>query len=211
MSRRSLILIGGGGHCKACIDVIEATDEYNITGILDVAAKVGTSISGYPVIGTDDDIAEMPVDAWFLITIGQIKSPVLRQRIFSRLKETGRTLATVIAPSAILANRCKIGPGTIIMHRAVVNTDVSIGGNCIINTGAIVEHDSTLGDEVHLSTQSVVNGGCRIGNGTFIGSGAVIVQGITVTASCVIGAGAVVIKDITTAGTYVGNPCYKIH
>ncbi len=27
---KEIILIGGGGHCKACIDVIEQTGFYNI-------------------------------------------------------------------------------------------------------------------------------------------------------------------------------------
>ena len=29
---RDIILIGGGGHCKSCIDVIEMTNKYNIIG-----------------------------------------------------------------------------------------------------------------------------------------------------------------------------------
>ena len=31
-----LILIGGGGHCHACIDVIESTQKFQIIGIIDI-------------------------------------------------------------------------------------------------------------------------------------------------------------------------------
>ena len=55
----NIILIGGGGHCKACIDVIEAQGEYKITGILDVPSHVGQVILNYPIIGTDEDISEL--------------------------------------------------------------------------------------------------------------------------------------------------------
>ena len=35
IKNKKLILIGGGGHCKACIDVIELENKYKIMGILD--------------------------------------------------------------------------------------------------------------------------------------------------------------------------------
>ncbi len=41
MNKPNIILIGGGGHCKACIDVIEQENKYTIAGIIDVPEKVG--------------------------------------------------------------------------------------------------------------------------------------------------------------------------
>jgi len=35
----NIILLGAGGHCKSCIDVIEAEGKFTIVGILDVANK----------------------------------------------------------------------------------------------------------------------------------------------------------------------------
>ena len=57
--KQPIILIGGGGHCISCIDVVEKTDQYEILGILDVKAKVGTKIGKYEVIGTDDEIPKL--------------------------------------------------------------------------------------------------------------------------------------------------------
>ena len=68
-----LVLIGGGGHCKSCIDVIENTKKYQIIGILDTELAVGSRLLGYEVLGDDSIIqilAKKRVE--FLITIGQI-------------------------------------------------------------------------------------------------------------------------------------------
>ena len=72
---KKLYLIGGGGHCKSCIDVIEQTQEYKIEGIFDVKERVGEKVLGYEIIGDDNDIEKYQEDQnYFLITIGQIKT-----------------------------------------------------------------------------------------------------------------------------------------
>ena len=37
--KEKIILIGGGGHCRACIDVIEQEGRFTIAGIVDVPEK----------------------------------------------------------------------------------------------------------------------------------------------------------------------------
>ena len=74
-----IILIGGGGHSYSCIDVIESSGKYVITGILDKNKKIGSSILGYPVIGSDSDISRIiNKNINFLITVGQLDSPETR-------------------------------------------------------------------------------------------------------------------------------------
>ena len=43
---KKIILIGAGGHCKSCIDVIEEEKKFEIVGIIDNFRK--KSIFGYP-------------------------------------------------------------------------------------------------------------------------------------------------------------------
>ena len=38
------------GHCKSCIDVIEAENQYQIKGILDIKEKLGQSLLGYKIM-----------------------------------------------------------------------------------------------------------------------------------------------------------------
>ena len=39
--KEKIILIGGGGHCKSVIDIIETENKFQIAGILDLPEKVG--------------------------------------------------------------------------------------------------------------------------------------------------------------------------
>ena len=53
---KQIILIGGGGHCKSVIDVIEQEDKFKIAGIIDKSELLDSNILGYPVIGNDLDL-----------------------------------------------------------------------------------------------------------------------------------------------------------
>jgi sugar O-acyltransferase (sialic acid O-acetyltransferase NeuD family) len=191
-----LILFGGGGHCRSCIDVIEMEKKFRIAGIIDVAEKVGQSVLSYPIIGTDDDLSRLIKKyRHFLITIGQIESADVRMAKYEYLKTLEVSFPVIISPFAHVSKHSRISAGTIIMHNVTVNTGAQIGVNCIINTGAIIEHDVNIGDHCHISTGAIVNGGTKIGAKTFIGSnsatrqyieigeGAFIKSGVTVPVS----------------------------
>lgn len=205
MKKEKIILVGGGGHCKSCIDVIEATGKYIIAGIVEKEAKIGTEILDYPVIGCDDDLPELVNDSTsFLITVGQIKSPAIRIKLYDTLKRLGAKLPVIISPLAHVSNHAKIGEGTIVMHQALVNADATVGVNCIINTKALVEHDSTIGNNCHISTASVINGECVVNDNCFIGSNSVLINNIKIGADAIIGSGSNIVRDITESGTYIG-------
>jgi len=172
--RKKLILLGGGGHCKSCIDVIEQEGKYKILGILDRKESVGQTVLDYTVIGTDDDLDPYVTQGCsFLITVGQIKSPAIRHKLSHLLNKSNATLATVVSPRAYVSQHALVGEGTIVMHDAVVNAAASVGKHCIINTKALVEHDATIEDLCHISTSAVINGGVKVQEGTFFGSNAV--------------------------------------
>ena len=123
---QKLILLGGGGHCKSCIDVIEQEGKYKIVGILDVGELVGQKLLGYEYIGTDADISKYVDEGYaFLITVGQINTSSVRQKLFSLLNKNNAQIATVISPHAYLSKHADIGKGTIIMHDALVNASAS--------------------------------------------------------------------------------------
>lgn len=211
MEKIALILIGGGGHCKACIDVIEWEGNFTIAGVLDTQDKIGEQVLGYPILGTDEDIPNLIKEGYaFLITVGQIKSTELRKKLYDKLKSLNAKLATVISPYAVVSKHTKIEEGTIIMHTATVNASVMIGVNCIINTGSNIEHDVILGKHCHISTHAVINGNCTLGDEVFLGSGTIVSNGLTIFNEVVLGAGSLVYKSINERGTFAGNPLRKI-
>ncbi len=74
-----ILLVGGGGHCRSCIDVIEQEGKYKIGGIVDVPEKLHQKILSYEIIATDSDLPNLVREyEFFLVTTGQIKSPVKR-------------------------------------------------------------------------------------------------------------------------------------
>lgn len=211
MDRKQIILIGGGGHCKACIDIIEEGNEYEIRGILDRKELVGTQVLGYEVIGTDDDISIYSGQGChFLITVGQIKTALIRKKIFEKLLIINAQIATVISPKAHVSRHAYVGKGTIVMHAVTINAAARIGENCILNTGSNVEHDSTVGDHTHISTSAIINGNCYVGSEVFIGSQVTLLNQINITDHVVVGAGSVVVDHIEKEGIYVGNPAKRI-
>ncbi len=199
MKKPRIVLIGGGGHCKSCIDVIELEAKYEIAGIVDIKEKLRQSVLGYKIFATDDDLPNLAKEyQYFFITLGQIESPEKRISLFNDLKGLGGKLPVIISPFAYVSKHAEIGDGTIIMHHALINAGARIGSNCIINTTALIEHDVTIEDHCHIATGAVINGGVKVGSGTFFGSGAVCREYIEVGENVIIGCGAKISKNIPT-------------
>ncbi len=210
MNALEIILVGGGGHCKSCIEVIESGKKYRIAGILDARLKKGDNLLGYPVLGSDEDEDIINKFRNFLITVGHIKDVSVRVKLFEYYQSRKVRFPVILASTAQVSRFATIQEGTIIMHHALVNAGARIGRNNIINSGAIVEHEVTTGDHTQISTSCVVNGQVTIGSRCFIGSNAVVNNNISICDNVVVGAGSVVIHDITQPGIYAGNPARRI-
>lgn len=204
--KHPLILIGGGGHCKSVIEVAESAG-YEIKGILDMPDEVGKEVlPGHKIIGIDEDIPQYVEECDFIITVGFIKNPALRIKLYNKVKAAGGRLATIIASTAHVSKYAELGEGTVIMHHAFVNAGAKIGDNCIINTFVNIEHDAEVGNQCHISTGTMVNGECKIGENCFIGSQSVCANCIEIASDIIVGAGSVVRKSIRVKGIYAGNP-----
>ena len=192
-----IILVGAGGHARACIDVIELFGQFKIAGLIEKDETYAHENLGYPVIGTDNDLQIIRQKYRnVLITVGQLKSPKTRIRLFNLLSHFDYSFPFIISPIAYVSKHAKIGDGTIVMHNVMVNANARIGKNCIINNKTLIEHDAVIGDHCHISTGAIVNGEVQVGEGTFIGSGAVTKQCVSIGTRCVIGAGAIIKTDI---------------
>ena len=203
--KNPLILVGGGGHCKSVIEAAESAG-YSILGVLDMPEEVGKKILSTKVIGTDDDIPSYVDQADFVITVGFIKNPTIRIKLYNKIKEAGGKLAIVIASTAYVSKYAEIGEGTVVLHQAFVNAGAKVGKNVILNTATNIEHDAVIGDHCHISTGTMVNGECKVGERCFIGSQSVLANCISVGDDIIVGAGSLVRKSIKEKGIYSGNP-----
>lgn len=209
-NKEAIVLLGGGGHCRSCIEVIETDERFFIAGIIDPNLVAGSEVSGYPVLGGDEQLEELRKSVKHaLVTVGQIKNSDLRKSLAQRAASYGYSFPVIIASSAIVSKHSQLGEGTIIMHKAFVNTTSSIGSHCIVNTFALIEHDCTVGDFVHLSTGSILNGGVTVGNNSFIGSGTIVRENALIGNNVCVGAGSLILHTIQEQGIYLGNPAIK--
>jgi sugar O-acyltransferase (sialic acid O-acetyltransferase NeuD family) len=201
VSEAVILLIGAGGHARACIDVIEQASGFGVGGLVGLADQVGDRVLGYPVLGTDADLATLRAEfAHALVVVGQIKSPEPRTGLFDRLRTLAYTLPVIVSPHAHVSRHARLGAGTIVMHGAVVNASAIVGCNCIINSQALVEHDAVIGDHCHIATAAAINSGVRVAAGSFVGSNSCVRQGVRIGERCIIGMGQRVLADCA-AGT----------
>ena len=188
-----IILVGGGGHCKSVIDVIEQEAQFEIAGIIDKPELLGSKILGYPVIGNDFDLENLAKKYQnALVTVGQIKSALAKIKLYDLAIKAGFTLPSIVSPSAYISKHSKIGNGTVIMGNVIVNANVSIGDNCIINSKALIEHDCLISSHCHISTNAIINGGVTIGSKSFIGSNVTTKNNIIIKENSFIKAGSLV-------------------
>jgi len=190
MSLPVILLVGAGGHARACIDVIELEGRFAIAGLVGLPEEVGGEVLGYPVLGTNQDLGRLKETyPNALVTVGQIKSPETRIHLFELLGAQGFSQPAIVSPKAYVSHHASLGSGSIVMHGALVNAGARVGQNCIINSQALIEHDAVIEDHCHISTGARVNGGARVGQGGFVGSGSVLREGIVLGEQCLVGMG----------------------
>lgn len=206
MTQASILLVGAGGHARACIDVIEQEGRFAIAGLVGLPDEVGSRVHGYQVLGMDNDLPSLLSNyTHALVTVGQIKTPEPRIRLFNLLQQNRCSLPVIVSPRAYVSPHATLNPGTIVMHGAVVNAGAFLGRNCIVNSQSLIEHDVLIADHCHISTAATINSGVHIGAGSFIGSNSSVRQCINIGERCLIGMGHQVLVDCE-AGTCMPSP-----
>ena len=172
---KKIIIIGSGGHARAVLDVILDSKKFKFAGFIDEDLKKKN------VIGNDQDLNKIfKKIRYAVIGVGQIKDPILRKKLYNKLKKIGYKLPVIRASTSYVSKSAIIKEGTVIMHGCIINFNAKVGNNVIINTKALIEHDVSIGDNCHISTNSTINGACVIGDNTFIGSNTVVVNNVKI-------------------------------
>ena len=91
----NLILVGGGGHCLSCIDIIEEINKFLVKGYIDIINK---NIKKYFYLGIDVYFLYYSIIRFLIfISIGQIKNSKNRELLFNNLSKRGYKFATIIS------------------------------------------------------------------------------------------------------------------
>jgi len=205
---KKIVLVGGGGHCKSILSSID-TNLYSDIVIIDSPEKVGDTVDGVLIAGTDDDLQKLYNGGYTkaFVTVGTTSCSQKRQNIYESLKKIGFSFPSIIDSSAVIAKSAVIEEGVFVGKNAVVNAGAQISRFSIINTGAIVDHDCCIGSFVHLSPGVILSGVATVGNNTHIGTGSCVKQCVTIGESTTIGMGSVVLRNIPSNCTAFGVPC----
>jgi sugar O-acyltransferase (sialic acid O-acetyltransferase NeuD family) len=203
-----LVVIGGGDQGRQVISTVEASGGDRVVGVLDRQLDVGSTVSGYPVLGSDADIDPLAYDhgaTGFVVAIG---FNALRATLTERLHahNPGLALTSVVHPSAVIAADATVGEGSIVLAGAVVGNATTVGRGALLGIRSSVDHDCTLGNYVSLAPGATVAGTVRIGMVTALGVGANVVHGRTIGQHTVVGAGSLVLDDIPEMVVAYGVP-----
>lgn len=201
MNRKSLVILGFGGHARSVADVALAAGWAQIV-FVDQNAREGEMLGEFAVHST------LPV-GWAEESMAFPAAGDNRRRE-AMCEAAPFPVATLIAPNANVGFRAQIMEGTFVGHMAHVGPQSQIGRGVILNTGCVIEHECSIGEFTHVSVNATVAGRCKIGAHVMLGAGATVIDGVSICEQAIIGAGAVVVDDIVEPKTYVGVPAKPV-
>lgn len=203
---RDVIIVGAGDHAAVVAETARLAG-WNVLGHL--APQAGDPALLGPHLGPDAAVLDHPTawpDMHFAVGLGFVDRP--SQSMFARITEallrSGRSLATIVHPSAVIAPSATIKDGVFIAANATVGTRALIETVTLVNTGSIIDHDCRLGSGVHLGVAARLCGRVQVGAGSLVGAGCVIRQGIEIGKNAIIGMGSVVVAGVPDGATVFG-------
>jgi len=205
---RPLVLVGAGGHAAVVADIARLLGT-DIAGLLTDGADVVADLVGHTILGGDALFEDAGFVAAhdFVVAIGGQRR---RTAVARDLAKKGACFATLVHPTAVIADRVTVGAGSVVMAGVIVNAGSRVGRHCILNTGASLDHHGQLADGVHLGPQAVLAGTVTAGEGAFCATNCTIIPNIAVGAWATVAAGAVVMRDVPDGATAIGNPARNI-
>jgi sugar O-acyltransferase (sialic acid O-acetyltransferase NeuD family) len=200
-----IILIGGGGHAKVVIETCRYLGR-TVLGFTDPDVS-RPECFGIKRLGDDAVLAAYgPADVELANGIGSVSLPLRRAERFRHFRERGFRFASVIHPSAIIAESARLGEGVQVMAGVVIQPSARLGDNVLVNTRASIDHDTVVGDHTHIGPGAVLCGNVHLGEACHVGAGACIIQSVVVGANSLVGAGAVVLRHVPAGSRAWGVP-----
>ncbi len=196
-----VILVGAAVFAEEVTDVCRAAGVRVAAWIEGIDRDRADASADPPILWVDDQAAYEP-GLPILPAIGS----VARRGIVERLVGEGRSLATLVHPSAVVAASATVEPGCVILPLVVLGARSRIGRGTIVNRGALIGHHTTIGEYAFVGPGANVASKVTIGPGAYLGIGSIVRDGLTIGEGAVLGAGAVAVGDVGAGVTVVGVP-----
>ena len=132
--------------------------------------------------------------------------PEPRNKIKTKVLDSGFELGRLIDPSAIISPTAIIEKGVIITSDCIVASSAYIGVNTAINVKTIVGHDVELSNDIVLSSMVNIGGFCIVGERTFIGMGSLVKEKISIGKEVIISMGSCIFSEVSDGLVVFCNP-----
>ncbi len=207
---KDLIVIGAGGYGREVIqwamDCNKKTPQWNILGFLDNNTKALDGVSSaYPILGADADWVPSKNQVFAVA----VADPEVKRRIVEKFSGRGAAFATIIHPTAFVAEGAAVGYGTIIYPQACISIQARIGAFCTIQTTGI-GHDAVIGDYSTISSFCNLMGHVTVGERVFMGSHCAVVPGVRIEDDAYVGVGSIVLRRVKKGTKVYGNPARRV-
>jgi sugar O-acyltransferase (sialic acid O-acetyltransferase NeuD family) len=169
MSKRTLLVLGAGGHGKAVAEAALLSGEWQQIAFVDDRWPALRETFGWPVVADVAGLAALGIPT--AGAIAAVGNNAVREQWIKAIRGAGLPLARVIHPRACVSASAVTGEGAAIMALAMVGVDAVIGEGAIVNANATVDHDARLGDYAHLGVGVQLAGGVTVGAGAWLQAG----------------------------------------
>jgi sugar O-acyltransferase (sialic acid O-acetyltransferase NeuD family) len=200
-----LIVVTAGGFGRE-VEAYARDAGFEVAGFLHDTHRYPGSLDG---LGLEDRVLG-PVEGYeprddevLAIGLGDIAP---RLATAEALLARGARLATVVHPTAWVADTAVLAPGVVIAPFAFVGPHARIGELSVLNTYASVGHDSVIGRCCVLAPYAVTNGRVTLEDEVFLATHATVTPRRTVGRRSVVSAGSVVLRDVPARSLASGNP-----
>jgi sugar O-acyltransferase (sialic acid O-acetyltransferase NeuD family) len=195
---KAILILGGKGGAKMCIDAIKYSGDYEIIGIIDSELRIGELVSDIPVLGGENLLRycfEYGIQK-ITVSFSSLNNLPLRESKIKLLKEIGFQFPNIIHPSALIESSVIIGEGNIVLSGSIIGSCAKVGDYNYINTGSIICHESIVGNNNHLAPNSVLAGRVILGNNTLIGINVSTLNDIKIGSNVIVNNGVAVTKNV---------------
>ena len=207
---KDILILGAQGFGREVLqwikDINKATPTWNIKGFLDDDL---TALDGYEcdykILGTIKDWQPSENEVF----VFAIASPAIKETLVAMLKAKGAKFATVVHPTSIIGEFCKIGEGLVVTPRAKISPNVTIG-DFVTVLGGGVGHDAEIVDYSTLCGYCAVCGHVKLGKRVFVGTSSVVAPSKKVGDDVYICTGSMVLTNIKAGYKVMGNPATKV-
>jgi sugar O-acyltransferase (sialic acid O-acetyltransferase NeuD family) len=203
-----VVVIGGAGHGRVIIDILEKAGRFTLLGLLDAHLPIGENVLGYEVIGREDDLPSLIDQRQLQGVVIAVGDNWLRAKVVASVRAMAPNVAfpNAIHPSAQIGKNVRFGQGNVVMAGVVVNSNATVGDFCVLNTRCSVDHDARLGDFVSFAPNSCAGGNVEVGDYSAVCLGANVIHQVRIGPHAVVGAGATVLRDLPGNVLAYGTP-----